>query len=135
MGRHKSPHPEALLTRSIRTRVSDATFQRLERIRATSNCRSIGELTRKILARNRILILNRDAALDNTMEELASIRKELNAIGTNINQITHAFHLGQSSEQRFFRASTAAREFQQVGEKVDRLLMLVEKLAKSWLQE
>lgn len=66
---------------SIRTRVTAATFQRLEKMIGTSDCYSIGEVARKILSNQEIKVFYVDASLDQTMEQLALIRKELKAIG------------------------------------------------------
>ena len=61
------------------------------------------------------------------------IRKELNAIGTNINQITHAFHLNETDSQKVFHALRVAEQYKMVDERVERLLEVVTELAKKWL--
>ena len=69
------------------------------------------------------------------MEELALIRKEIKAIGININQLTRKFNGTTEEKQRGYYVLQAADLYQKVGEKVERLLQLISKLAERWLQE
>ncbi|QDW24740.1 plasmid mobilization relaxosome protein MobC [Pedobacter sp. KBS0701] len=81
----------------IRTRVNKETYQRLENLLAGSTCQSMGELTRKLIIREKISCTHRDVTMNAPMEQLTNIRKELKAIGININQITRTFnHLSVS---------------------------------------
>ena len=122
------------LTHPIRTRVTAKTYRRLEQIQRDSNCRSMGEVTRKILSREKILILNRDASMSGPMEELASIRKELKSIGININQQTRYFHTAENESQRAFYFMRTTELYKNVGLKVDHLLALVARLSLKWLR-
>ncbi len=69
------------------------------------------------------------------MEELALIRKEIKAIGININQIVRKFNGTTKEKQRGYYVLQTAGLYQKVGEKVERLLQLISKLAERWLQE
>ena len=121
-------------THPVRTRVTAKTYSRLEQIRQNSNCRSMGEVTRKILSREKILMLNRDASLSEPMEELTAIRKELKSIGININQQTRYFHTAENESQRTFYFMRTTELYKNVGLKVDHLLVLVSKLSLKWLR-
>ncbi|MBX2900334.1 MAG: plasmid mobilization relaxosome protein MobC [Cyclobacteriaceae bacterium] len=135
MARRKSPYPDQLLTRHIQTKVTDEVYQRLEQLQIKSDCQTMGEFARRILSRDKITLFHKDASLDGPMEELTSIRKELKAIGVNINQITHSFHIAQNDNQRNYQAMRAAEEYKKVGAKVDQLLNIVSQLSKKWLQK
>jgi hypothetical protein len=65
--------------------------------------------------------------------DLAGIRKEFNAIGTNINQITHAFHVAETDSQKVFHALRVAEQYKVVNDRVERLLEVVTEMAKKWL--
>ena len=73
--------------------------------------------------------------LNATMEELALIRKELKAIGININQITRSFNQDKAETQRAFYVLKVADQYKKVDAKVDDLLTLISKLADKWLQK
>lgn len=135
MARRKSPYPDQLLTRHIQTKVTDEVYQRLEQLQIKSDCQTIGELARRVLSKDKITLFHKDASMDGPMEELTSIRKELKAIGVNINQITHSFHIAQTDNQKNYQAMRAAEEYKKVGAKVDQLLNIVSQLSKKWLQK
>jgi len=67
------------------------------------------------------------------MEEMALIRKELKAIGININQQTKYFHTSESSSERAFYVMKTGDLYKMVDEKVDCLLVIISKLAERWL--
>ena len=67
------------------------------------------------------------------MIDLAGIRKEFNAIGTNINQITHAFSTSETDSQMVFHALRGAEQYKKVHEWVESLLQVVTELARKWL--
>lgn len=134
MTRKKTEKRDELLTHPIILRVTETVFKRLEKLQQESNCQSVGEVARKILSKEKILCFYKDVSLNGPMEELASIRKELKAIGVNINQQTHRFHISDTDAQRAFYVMKTADLYQKVGEKVDVALVLIAKLAEQWLQ-
>lgn len=133
MPRKKSTDPDKILTRVLRIRLTDAAFKRLEKISKSSDCHTIGEAARKILSKEKITLFYKDITLNATMEELAMIRKELRAIGININQITKAFHSDKRENSQLFQVSKVVRLYEMVEGKTDTLLILINQLAEKWL--
>ncbi|GAB2683477.1 hypothetical protein GCM10027037_00390 [Mucilaginibacter koreensis] len=126
---------EERFTHPVRTRVTPSVYQRLEKLIEKGDCHSIGEVSRKILSNEQIKIFHVDASLNSVMEELALVRKELKAIGVNINQITKAFHSSRNESAKSFYALKVAERYEIVGKKVDGLLEIVAQLAEKWLQK
>jgi hypothetical protein len=126
---------EELLTHPIIFRVTGTTFKKLEKIQQESNCQSVGEVARKIISGEKILCFYKDVTLNAPMEELTSIRKELKAIGININQQTRFFHISDSEAQRAFYVLKTADLYKKVDAKVEILLVLISKLTERWLQK
>jgi hypothetical protein len=122
------------LVKVITVRVSQRFFDSLEEKRKKTNCQNVSEMVRAILYKEKILFYYTDATLNATAIELAGIRKELNHMGNNINQITKAFHSADSSSQKMFQALRAAEEFKRVESKIDQLLIMVGEISKKWLQ-
>jgi len=122
------------LTKLIGVRVSETFYNQLEEKRKKTNCQSVSEMARAILYSEKIMFYYTDAALNSTALELAGIRKELNHIGNNINQITKSFHAADASSQKMFHALKAAEDYRRVEGKVDQLLIIVSEIAKKWLQ-
>jgi|GEM_PF-324902 len=124
-----------LLIHPIIIRVDGATYRRLEKLLAESSCRSIGEVARKILARERINCFYRDASMNGPMEELALIRKELRSIGININQQTRYFNAVKSRAEKQFHSDRTVELLLKADARMERLFALISKLAEKWLQK
>lgn len=122
------------LSKKIGLRVSESFYCKLKTWLSDSNCQSIAEITRKILQREKIIIYHKSAELDSVAIELALIRKELNAIGRNINQVTRQFH-SASPHQKTALALKITVENQKVGKKVAALLELTGQISAKWLSK
>jgi hypothetical protein len=96
MGRTKYKAREELLNHPIILRVNEAVFKRLEKLVAESSCQSVGEVARKILC------FYKDITMNAPMEELIRIRKDLKAIGININQLTKGYNSAKEEAYRTF---------------------------------
>jgi len=134
MPRKKSANPEQVLTHFVRTRLTEAVFNRLDKIRQSSDCHSVGEVARKLLSKEKITVFYKDMTLNAAMEELALVRKELKAIGININQITRGFNInkkkGGSPESYIKQVVTL---YQIVDAKTDDILRIINQLSRKWL--
>lgn len=135
MSRRKAKDPTTVLTHPLIVRLTKTAFERLEAKRAESDCGTIGEVARKILSGKSIKCFYKDVTLNTVMEELAMIRKELKAIGVNINQITRSFNQDKAENHRAFYVMRVADQYKKVDGKVDRLLEIISMLAEKWLQK
>jgi len=133
MPRKKSSNPQELLTQFVRTRVTNAVYGRLEKIRKSGDCHTVGEVARKLLSREKITVFYKDMTLNAAMEELALIRKELRSIGININQVTKAFHSDKREAYQIIPIKKLAELCETVEAKTDVLLSLINQLAEKWL--
>jgi uncharacterized linocin/CFP29 family protein len=134
MPRKKYPNPEAVLTHFVRTRLTEAAFKRLDKIRQNSDCHSVGEVARKLLSQEKITLFYKDMTLNSAMEELALIRKELKAIGININQLTRGYHIARKKgHQTGYYLLQVAKLYQTVDTKTDELLYIINQLSQKWL--
>lgn len=133
MGRKPLSNKQELLVHTITIRISSATLKRLERLLSESSCRSTGEVARKLLKKERINCFYRDASMSGPMEELALIRKELKSIGININQQTRYFNSVKSSAEKNFHSDRTIELLLKADAKMDRLFILIAKLAEKWL--
>lgn len=123
---------EDQLTCKIGLRVSEEFYDKLERWRRSSNCRTVTELARKILYEERIVWYTKDSRMDATAAELAGIRRELRAIGVNINQVTKYFHSTHIPTQKIHDALRILDEFKAVSSKVDALLEAISNFSDQW---
>jgi hypothetical protein len=135
MPRKKEKDQSKLYAYPVRTRVTELVYLRLNAFVGNGDCHSIGEVARRVLSKEKILYVVKDGSMDSIMEELVTIRKELNAIGTNINQITRHFHNSTSADQKLFHALKIGEQYSAIDNNVKILLDKISTLSKQWLQK
>ena len=123
-----------VLQHIIQTRVNKAKFNQLSELAKKTNG-STSDLLRDILYNRKISVVTVDQTLSELMPELIRLRRELNAIGTNVNQITRYFHQSQEETKKLFYATRVAGLYQTAALKADELLALIQELGKRWLQK
>lgn len=134
MSRKKVRNRESILSHTIVIRITANQHARLESIANESNTKTLAEVVRKILANRPIKLLHKDISMNGSMEELALIRKEIKSIGVNINQQTHSFHLSTNKTEMLFHSLKTADTYKTIEPKIDRLFIILSKLAEKWLQ-
>jgi hypothetical protein len=79
--------------RRITFRLSTEEHTRIiEEWRGTT-CRKLSDFLRRKMSSKTIVSTYRNRSLDDFMEEMIQLRKELNAIGNNFNQAVHKLHM------------------------------------------
>jgi len=116
------------LTRVIGVRVSERFYNRLEGLRENTNCQTPGEFARMILQREEIIWYHKDASQEVVAVELTAIRRELNSIGININQITRYFNSSALPSQKIYEALNLLDEYKKIQAKIDSLYDAIDKL-------
>lgn len=135
MARRKAKDQDKILSHPIIIRLTEQQYKKVADLWLNSDCRSIGEVVRKIIANRPIKLLHKDISMNAPMEEMALIRKEIKSIGVNINQQTHSFHISQNPIERSFHSSKTAETYKAIEPKIERLIELISKLAEKWLQK
>lgn len=119
---------EQPLNALISIRISAPLFDKLEGQRAQSNCQSLGEFVRKILADKEVIWIHRDATMDGVAAELAGIKKEMKAVGTNINQVTRYFNSTSLPNQKIFEALKILDEYRKITASCERVENMISNL-------
>ncbi|MET4141655.1 mobilization protein [Pedobacter sp. UYP1] len=135
MARNKAKDQDKILSHPIIIRLTEKQYKKVADLWLESDCKSIGDVVRKIIANRPIKLLHKDISMNAPMEEMALIRKEIKSIGVNINQQTHSFHISQNPIERSFHSSKTAQIYREIEPKIERLITLISKLAEKWLQE
>lgn len=119
----------------IHTRITQKKYDELVTLLGRSrSIRTLSELLRNILHEREIVVRTYDQSLDEVMEKLSLIYKELQAIGVNINQVTHRFHMEEQPEGKLFQALEITKLFQQADLKLSGLFSLISNLSEQWLR-
>lgn len=124
MTRKKVNDTEKLIHK-ITIRVSDPFLKKMEGWLLKSNSNSLGELARLILYKEEIIWYHKDESKETLSVEMTAIRKELNAIGHNINQVTRAFNSTTIPAQKIFEALKILDEYNKVKSVVEKLTVLI----------
>lgn len=133
MGRKKEKD-KSVLSHELKTRVNDEHFARLSSLLNQSTCRNMSELMRDIVCNKKITVFTKDNSLTMVMEELIQLRRELNAIGNNINQTTRQLNSLRESNGKPLLIMQISEQFQQSESVMNAALLIITKLAKKWLQ-
>lgn len=121
------------LEHTLIIRINKAMYGKLAKLLKDSDRQSMAQVIRDILADRKIKCFYKDARLDGPMEEMAMIRKELKAIGININQQTRYFNACKSDAEKRYFAEKTAELYGPVGGRVDQLLGIISRIASEWL--
>ena len=125
----KKVNDEVRLIRKITIRVSNPFYEKMKGWLLKSNCRSMGEMARRIVCRERFVFYTRDATMDGVTAELAGIKKELKTMGVNINQVTRYFNSKALPSAKIFEALKILDEYKKVTLKCDAVLNGIEKIS------
>lgn len=134
MARNKAKEEEKL-QHKIQTRVNAAKYKELILLSAKTGHNTLSDLLRDILYNRPLILKTRDATLDHFMPELIRMRREINHIGVNINQVTHYFNQSDEQTRRLFYAMKVSGHFDAVIDKSEQVLYLIERLGERWLQK
>jgi hypothetical protein len=77
----------------ISFRVKPDEYNQINTHFKSSACRKLSEYARKILLNKPVTIKVRDQSADEILSVLLQIKKELNAVGNNLNQAVHKLHI------------------------------------------
>ncbi|MBL7858173.1 MAG: plasmid mobilization relaxosome protein MobC [Cyclobacteriaceae bacterium] len=113
------------LTHLIGVRVSAPAYEKLEALRKDTNCLTLGEFARRVLQKEEIIFYHKDATMDGVAAELAAIKKELNSIGVNINQVTRYFNSKALPNEKIFEALRILDDYRRITPQVEKLLTII----------
>lgn len=121
--------------RVVSTRISQKKYDEFEAMLKNSNIKTMSELVRHILENRKIRQEYYDKSLDLLMPELVEKRKQLQAIGVNINQITKRFHVQQWPEAMLINGKEVAGLCGEATTNVEAFFNLFTKIIQKWLPE
>ena len=129
MGKEKSNR-----VRIIGLRLTEVEYSDIEQRWTASTSRKLSEYIRKCIFRKQIVTTYRNRSLDEFMEEMILLRKELNAIGNNFNQSVKKLHTTSGGQE--FKAWILGHELERkvIFNKIDDIKNRINQIAEVWLQ-
>ena len=76
----------------VTVRFNETERTRLDKLYKKTSCNSLGEYIRLVLLKEPVIVRFRNQSADDFLEEILWLRKELNAIGNNFNQLVHKLY-------------------------------------------
>jgi hypothetical protein len=121
-------------TRKITLRLTAEEYVKIEQKWKASTCRKLSDYLRKHLFDKSITTIYRNQSLDDFVEETISLRKELNAIGINLNQTVKKLHTLQQIPE--FKVWIISFEIDKkiINDKIDLIERHTSKITEKWLQ-
>lgn len=121
-------------TKWLHLRLSNDEFEILQKLFKKSTCQKMSDFARKNLLQKPVILKYRNESLDALMIELILLRKNLNAIGNNFNQVVKKLHtLNQIPEFKYW-ITVYELEKKMFFNSIDQIKKHIENLSKKWLQ-
>jgi hypothetical protein len=76
----------------VNTRFNKSEYDSLQTFFRQTTCRDLGDYMRRVALSKPVSIHYRNQSLDDFLADMISLKRELNAIGTNFNQAVHRLH-------------------------------------------
>lgn len=118
----------------LHIRLSTEEKQQLEKAVQQTTCRNISDYARKVLQKKPVVVRVRDESKEELLNEVTALRKELNAIGSNFNQLIRKIQLLVRKDQleAWFIAYQAERDT--FLDRMKNIESELKKLALKWWQ-
>ncbi|HWI90632.1 MAG TPA: hypothetical protein VNT20_05115 [Flavisolibacter sp.] len=119
----------------LTVRMSDEEEKKLYQLYEKTTCNSMSEYTRDILLKQPVYVLYRNQSADDFLLEMLELKKELNAIGHNFNQVVHKLHILDHDQE--IKAWAAQNEFHKkiFFEKIDEIKEKLNQIYELWSQK
>lgn len=132
MAKKRLINRDELLIHKVGVRFDEKTFNKLKSQVQQSNASTVGELVRKIVTGEKVTFFVKDISMEEPTAELIRIRKEINAIGRNINQLTEAHHSSSITDEKIKHMLEVDKLYRQVADKVSEVWKLVSEMSLRW---
>jgi MobC-like protein len=119
----------------VKTRMNDTELNQLCNLHKKSTDKDISSYIRKVLLQKPVTVTFRNISADEHLAELVKLKKELNAIGNNFNQVVHKLHLlDKIPEFRIWITQYESLHKSLVG-KVEEIKIKMYQLHDQWLRK
>jgi hypothetical protein len=120
--------------RRIYVRLTEKEFSTLENRCKNTTCRCISDYVRHCLFTKPITTITRDASADGAITQISHLNRELNAIGSNFNQLVRKVNAtSQAAEIKGLLLLFESQKKAMIS-KIDEIKEQLQKLAERWLQ-
>lgn len=121
-------------TKIVQARLTPEEYRQLQRKFAKTTCHKLSDFVRRALLDKPVTVKMRNQSLDDFMAEMIALRHELNAIGSNYNQLIKRLHtLRENTElKKWLLLHESAREI--LLQKTEQIKTKINSINDLWLQ-
>jgi hypothetical protein len=120
--------------RRIYVRLTDKEFSTLESRCKNTTCRSVSDYVRHCLFSKPITTISRDASTDEAIIQISHLNRELNAIGSNFNQLVRKVNASSQAAEMKGLLLLFDSQKKVMFSKIDEVKEQLQKLTEKWLQ-
>ena len=121
--------------RWLTIRLSQAEEKILKDFSSKTTSNNLSNYARSILLRRPVTLLYRNQSQDNFLQELILLKRELNAIGNNFNQLVHRLHIIDHPVELKSWIISYELQHQAMQSKVDEIKTWLVNIYNLWSQE
>ncbi|MEO8887313.1 MAG: hypothetical protein ABI367_14715 [Mucilaginibacter sp.] len=122
-------------SRRLIIRLKPTEFELIEKRFKKTLFRKLSEYCRNVLLEKTITVTYRDKAMDDVLEELILLRRELNAIGNNLNQAVYQINAAHGNADIRLWANLLAIITRQVEPSISQIKERMNQYADIWSQK
>ncbi len=123
------------LTRKVTVRFNPDEFNKISTSFKSTTKKKLSEYIRFVLLDKPVTVYTRDQSLDEFMAELAKLRNELSAIGSNFNQLVKRLHTASQFQEIKTLALQSEKYHEKFLGKTSEINQKIAQLSTKWLQE
>jgi len=120
--------------RRIYVRLTDKEFTTLESRCKNTTCRSISDYVRYCIFSRPITTITRDASADEAITQMSNLNRELNAVGSNFNQLVRKVNATSQAAEIKGLFLLFENQKKAMFSKIDEVKEQLQKLSERWLQ-
>ena len=118
----------------LHLRLSNSEFELIQSRFKKSTCRKLSDFARRNLLLKPVILKYRNESLDELMQELIQLRKELNFIGNNLNQSIKKLHTITGISDLRIWISAFESDKNKMFQVVEKIKEQIENVSQKWLQ-
>lgn len=130
----KKPEQE-VRSKMVVVRMNEQEFRQLKKLQRQTIEKNIGSYLRKVSLQKPVTVRYRNESADDFLLDMLNLKKELNAIGNNVNQAVHKLHILEKIPE--FRSWVQQYDSLQkvLISKVEEIKNRMHQLYEQWLQK
>lgn len=122
-------------TRKVTVRFGPEEFEQMESYYKKTTFRKLSEYVRATLLNKPHTVTYRDKSMDELLEELILLRRELNAVGNNFNQAVHKLNAAQNLPEAKFWLFMISTLKDKLEPQVSTIKERINKFSEQWSQK